>query len=100
MLGQIKWWLLVIIESQNTNKEKCIAGASHAIKPHPCAPEGLVPAAAAAASAIVSSIYKGSLEPKDGEYFSRSELPARFRYTPPSELEMEDIISGGAEVVF
>ncbi|KAG7193345.1 uncharacterized protein KQ657_000762 [Scheffersomyces spartinae] len=76
------------------------AGISHSVKAHPCAPEGLVPAAASAASAIVSSIFKGSLEPKDGEYFSRSELPARFRYTPPTELEMEDIISGGAEVVF
>lgn len=29
----------------------------------------------------------------------RSELPARFRYTPPEDLEIEDINFGGAEVL-
>lgn len=41
-----------------------------------------------------------SIEPKAGEYFSRAQLPKRFRYTLPKESEIDNIISGGAEVVF
>lgn len=40
----------------------------------------------------------GSIEPKKGEFFDRSELPARFRTTAWTEEEMEAITSGGASM--
>lgn len=40
----------------------------------------------------------GSIEPKKGEFFDRSELPARFRKTPWTEEEMEAVTSGGASM--
>ena len=40
----------------------------------------------------------GSIQPKKGEFFDRSELPARFRRTPWTEEEMEAITSGGASM--
>lgn len=40
----------------------------------------------------------GSVQPKDGEYWDRSELPKRFRRTPWSDAEMEAIESGGASM--
>lgn len=40
----------------------------------------------------------GSIEPKDGEYFDRNELPKRFWRTPFTDAEMEAIQSGGASL--
>jgi small subunit ribosomal protein YMR-31 len=40
----------------------------------------------------------GSIEPKKGEFFDISELPARFRRTPWTEEEIETITSGGASM--
>ncbi|KAL1302096.1 hypothetical protein AAFC00_002532 [Neodothiora populina] len=40
----------------------------------------------------------GPVEPKDGEYFDRNDLPARFRRTPWSQAEIEAIESGGASM--
>ncbi|KAK4989685.1 hypothetical protein LTR66_006956 [Elasticomyces elasticus] len=40
----------------------------------------------------------GSVKPAKGEYFDRSELPARFRRTPWSQAEMDAIESGGASM--
>lgn len=40
------------------------------------------------------------VEPKEGVFFSRSELSKRFRYKVPKEEEMENIESGGAALVF
>lgn len=58
------------------------------------APHGLKPTAGSSYSNT------NPIEPKEGEYFSRSQLPLRFRYKLPKEDEAENIISGGAEVVF
>ena len=38
----------------------------------------------------------GSIEARKGEFFDRSELPARFRRTPWTEEEIEAVTSGGA----
>ena len=40
----------------------------------------------------------GSIKPKEGEFFDRSELPARFRKTAWSEEEIEAITSAGASL--
>ncbi|KAL9108651.1 MAG: hypothetical protein Q9227_006597 [Pyrenula ochraceoflavens] len=40
----------------------------------------------------------GSVEPKKGEYFDRSELPERFRRTPWSQAEIEAVDTGGASM--
>ncbi|KAK7680457.1 hypothetical protein QCA50_016455 [Cerrena zonata] len=76
-----------------------IAQISNAVKQHPCAPEGLVPGKG---EVIKSTPYfnSNSIEPKDGEVFSRSQLSPRFRYSFPKEDEAENIISGGASIVF
>lgn len=44
--------------------------------------------------------HKSDVEPSNGEAFSRSQLSKRFQYTFPKEEEIENILSGGAEVVF
>lgn len=41
----------------------------------------------------------GSIEPPPGQYFDRSELPARFRRMEWTEAEIEAVESGGASVV-
>ncbi|EGV65629.1 hypothetical protein PSN45_003598 [Yamadazyma tenuis] len=66
---------------------------------HPMAPDGLKPSSS---SGTTSSPFSNPnpLEPKDGEYFSRSQLPLRFRYKVPKEDEAANIVSGGAEIVF
>ena len=38
----------------------------------------------------------GSIKPKEGEYFDRSELPARFRKLEWTQREVDAIESGGA----
>lgn len=40
----------------------------------------------------------GPVQPKQGEYFDRNELPMRFRRTPFTEAEMEAIQTGGASL--
>jgi len=40
----------------------------------------------------------GSIKPKEGEFFDRSELPARFRKTAWSEEEIDAVSSGGASL--
>ena len=40
----------------------------------------------------------GTVMPKEGEYFDRSELPSRFRRTAMTVVEIEAIESGGASV--
>lgn len=40
----------------------------------------------------------GSIQPAEGEYFDRSELPARFRRTTWSQAEIDAIESGGASM--
>lgn len=41
----------------------------------------------------------GSVQPKEGEFWDRNELPKRFRRTLFSEAEMEAIESGGASLI-
>jgi len=38
----------------------------------------------------------GAVKPKEGEFFDRDELPARFRRTVMSQAEIEAVESGGA----
>ncbi|KAG2734887.1 hypothetical protein G9P44_002893 [Scheffersomyces stipitis] len=69
---------------------------SSAVKAHPMAPNGQIPSGAA-----VSTYFNSNpIEPKEGEFFSRSQLSARFRYKAPKDLEIEDVLSGGADIVY
>jgi len=52
------------------------------------------------AAAATSYSNSTPIEAGEGEYFSRSELPSRFQYKAPKEDEIEDIISGGADLVW
>lgn len=52
------------------------------------------------AGAAPKFVHKSGIEPKEGEVFSRAQLSARFRYKAPKDLEIEDVLSGGAEIVF
>jgi small subunit ribosomal protein YMR-31 len=40
----------------------------------------------------------GAIQPKQGEYFDRNELPKRFRRTPFTDAEMDAIQTGGASL--
>lgn len=40
----------------------------------------------------------GSVQPKEGEFWDRSELPMRFRRTPWSQTEIDAIETGGASL--
>ncbi|GME85838.1 unnamed protein product [Ambrosiozyma monospora] len=62
-------------------------------QPHPCAPGSLLPSKAGASSPSGSSAAAVPFE-------SRNVLSKRFRYAPLEEAEIENVISGGAEVVF
>ncbi|KAK9461254.1 uncharacterized protein V1516DRAFT_685708 [Lipomyces oligophaga] len=45
-----------------------------------------------------SAKYSGSISAAPGEFFSRNELPPRYRYPAPDENEIELINSGGAGI--
>lgn len=80
---------LLISSSSSTN----ILEASSVAKPHPLG-NGVLPAASK------STVSYAPIEAKDGEVLSRAELPARFQYKAPKEDEIEDICSGGADLVW
>ncbi|KAI9874272.1 MAG: hypothetical protein M1830_009938 [Pleopsidium flavum] len=40
----------------------------------------------------------GSVDPPEGQFFDRSELPARFRRTPWTQAEIDAIETGGASI--
>lgn len=65
---------------------------------HPCAPNGLKPSGGASGSA--GSASSGPIHVGEGEYALRAELPLRFRAKNPTEFEAEDIMSGGADLVY
>lgn len=60
------------------------------------APEGKLPSIVQSKT----SQYSKPIELKEGEVLFRYELSKRFRYTPPSDLETEQIESGGAAQIF
>ncbi|SGZ47456.1 CIC11C00000002321 [Sungouiella intermedia] len=60
------------------------------------APEGKLPSIVQSKAAAQ---YK-PIELKEGEVLFRYELPKRFRYSPPSALEAEQIDSGGATFIY
>ncbi|CAK9441492.1 uncharacterized protein LODBEIA_P53600 [Lodderomyces beijingensis] len=75
----------------------------HAAKAHPFAPEGVVPGSVGSSSSGQQTRrYHNSnpIEPKEGEYFSRSELSKRFRYKPIKDIEIDQVSSGGADIIF
>ncbi|KAI5950678.1 hypothetical protein KGF57_004226 [Candida theae] len=81
----------------------------HAAGPHPLAPKGVVPGSVGMSSSSSSSSsgsqsrsfhHKSPVEPQNGEFFSRSELPKRFRYPTIKDWEIDQVSSGGADVVF
>lgn len=63
------------------------SGADHTPKPHPCSPDGTLPHDVPVASS-------------SGSGPVISELPRRFRYHDFFDNEIENINSGGAEVIF
>lgn len=72
------------------------AAQSSKPQPHPCAPNGRLPqGGSSSGSAPLKPI-----ELKEGEVLLRCELSKRFRYLPPSASEVEQIDSGGAELVY
>ncbi|ODQ82381.1 hypothetical protein BABINDRAFT_158988 [Babjeviella inositovora NRRL Y-12698] len=72
---------------------------NHAPQPHPCAPNGVLPSGSSASSGATSAFYASSTLPPAGHFFSRAELPQRFRYPVIEESEIDDINSGGAEIL-
>ncbi|KAI5967161.1 hypothetical protein CANMA_003218 [Candida margitis] len=71
--------------------------------PHPLAPKGVVPGSVGTSSGSSQSRsfhHSSPIEPQNGEFFSRSELPKRFRYPTIKDWEIDQVSSGGAEVVF
>ncbi|MDC6271318.1 ribosomal protein S36 [Acetobacter pasteurianus] len=78
----------------------------HAAKIHPLAPEGLIPGSVGSSSGSHSSTQTRSyhnsnpIQPKEGEFFSRSELPQRFRYKPIKDFEIDNVQSGGADIIY
>ncbi|EGW32110.1 uncharacterized protein SPAPADRAFT_61184 [Spathaspora passalidarum NRRL Y-27907] len=70
---------------------------SGAVKPHPMAPNGQLPGSA---SGTTSYHNPNPIQPAEGEYFSRSELPLRFRYKAIKDSEIDNVLSGGAEFVY
>lgn len=104
-----------------------IASIDHSARPHPASPTHELPAGFVEAQKSSSfSSYRqnaqqhgplgrsarsdgtigslsgralGSVAPNKGEYFDRSELPARFRRTPIDLAEIDAIETGGATVV-
>ena len=67
---------------------------SNAVKPHPAAPNGLMP------SSIKAFFNSSPIEPEEGVYFSRAELPKRFQYKPLKEEEIENVLTGGAILTY
>ncbi|KAH1486676.1 hypothetical protein LV164_006541 [Aspergillus fumigatus] len=89
----------------------------HTPRPHPASPSGVLPDSFAAyrskaqqhgplgrASFTQGSIGRlpgaalGPVQPKQGEFFDRAELPARFHRLPWTEAEIEAIETGGASL--
>ena len=65
------------------------------------APEGLLPGSSSSSTVSYSRYQNPNpIQPKEGEYFSRSELPSRFRYKPIKDSDIENVLSGGAEIVY
>lgn len=55
---------------------------------HACAPDGLIPSKEAPRASATM------------EFQSRNNLSARFRYRQPDDIEMENVLAGGAEIVY
>ncbi|KAI5958730.1 uncharacterized protein KGF55_005729 [Candida pseudojiufengensis] len=77
----------------------------HAAKAHPLAPEGIVPGSvgsSSSSSTTQSRSFHNSnpVDPQHGEFFSRSELPKRFQYKPIKDFEIDNVISGGADIIY
>ncbi|KAL4750784.1 hypothetical protein BDW72DRAFT_175290 [Aspergillus terricola var. indicus] len=89
----------------------------HTPRPHPASPTGVLPDSFAAyrakaqqhgplgrASFTQGSVGRtpgaalGPVQPKQGEFFDRAELPSRFHRLPYTEAEIEAIETGGASL--
>lgn len=89
----------------------------HTPRPHPASPTGVLPDSFAAyrskaqqhgplgrASFTQGSIGRspgvalGGVQPPQGEFFDRAELPRRFQRLPWSDAEIEAIETGGASL--
>ncbi|ODQ47930.1 hypothetical protein PICMEDRAFT_15799 [Pichia membranifaciens NRRL Y-2026] len=57
---------------------------------HPCAPAGLRPGSAGSSAASSGAAVA---------FQSRNNLSKRFRYVPLDEIEIEDVLTGGADVL-
>jgi small subunit ribosomal protein YMR-31 len=67
----------------------------HPSQPSPSSPATTYPYGAIGGH---SGAELGSIQPKKGEFFDRSELPARFRKTPWTEAEIDAVETGGASL--
>ncbi|KAL4797331.1 hypothetical protein BDV19DRAFT_387502 [Aspergillus venezuelensis] len=89
----------------------------HTPRAHPASPTGVLPDSFAAyrakaqqhgplgrASFTQGSVGRspgaslGPIQPKEGQFFDRAELPARFHRTPYTAAEIEAIETGGASL--
>ncbi|OOF96997.1 hypothetical protein ASPCADRAFT_205754 [Aspergillus carbonarius ITEM 5010] len=88
----------------------------HSPRPHPASPSGVLPDSFAAYRSKAqqhgplgrasfsagigrnSGASLGPIQPKQGEFFDRDELPSRFHRLPWSEAEIEAIETGGASL--
>ncbi|TID21918.1 hypothetical protein CANINC_003402 [Pichia inconspicua] len=61
----------------------------HAPSVHPCAPQGLKPSAVSQSQTIQRS----------STFQSRNNLSKRFRYPPLDDIEIDDVLTGGAEIL-
>ncbi|PWY76212.1 hypothetical protein BO70DRAFT_340025 [Aspergillus heteromorphus CBS 117.55] len=88
----------------------------HSPRPHPASPSGILPDSFAAyrskaqqhgplgRASFSQGIGRnagaslGPVQPKQGEFFDRAELPTRFHRLPWTEAEIEAIETGGASL--
>ncbi|RPA87549.1 hypothetical protein BJ508DRAFT_320557 [Ascobolus immersus RN42] len=80
-------------------KRSTPANLDHSVRPHPQSP-GSLPQSflnrSSGARQSSTNLSKGDIAPKEGQYFDRNELPARFRRLKMTAEEMEAVEMGGA----
>jgi small subunit ribosomal protein YMR-31 len=78
--------------------------ADHTPKVHPQSPSAQLPASFAAyrSNAQIHGPLgtTRTIQPGPGEFFARTDLANRFHYLGFSDIEMDNINSGGADVVY
>ncbi|KAG5357607.1 hypothetical protein CJU90_6447 [Yarrowia sp. C11] len=69
----------------------------HTPRPHPMSPTGSLPPSFTAATIPLNKGASSNYSPPgEGEFGARSQLSKRFQYRPFSEIEINEVNSGGA----